>query len=364
MSIDVSSTAVPLGESLDVRGAPQVLELAETSCARRARRGALLPGLALTAVLASLAWWLGRLVPLVGAPVLAIVLGALVRNLYSLPVAVRAGVRFAAQRVLQYSIVALGFGLSLDTVVHTGVQSLAVTGVTLTVAFVTAWGLGQALRVPPRLKVLIGVGTAICGGSAIAATAPIIDADEHETAFAISTIFLFNLVAVLSFPALGHLLGLSNLGFGMWAGTAVNDTSSVVAVAYSYSHVAGDFATVVKLTRSTLIIPVCLVLAAWQSWRHRHHGREFQLQRIFPWFIVWFLVASAARTAGVIPRAWQPDIAVIATFMIVMALTAVGLSSDLRRIAATGARPILLGTGVWAAVALSSLIVQVVLGQS
>lgn len=323
----------------------------------------LLPGVMLTAAVASLAWQIGRWLPLLGAPVCGIVLGVAVRNLRAPAQAFLPGVRFVAQRVLQWSIVLLGFGLSLKTVAHTGMQSLAVTGVTIATAFLVAWALGRVLGVAEHLKVLIGVGTAICGGSAIAAVAPVIGADEHDTAFAISTIFLFNLLAVLIFPPLGHWLHLSDLGFGMWAGTAVNDTSSVVAVAYSWSHVAGDFATVVKLTRSTLILPVCLALAVVQSLRHRHHGVRLSLRRVFPWFILGFLAASAVRTVGWVPREALQGIAAAATFLIVMALSSIGLSSDLRRIAATGMRPILLGTGVWAAVAVSSLLVQAALGQ-
>jgi uncharacterized integral membrane protein (TIGR00698 family) len=229
--------------------------------------------------------------------------------------------------------------------------------------------LGRWLGVDDKLKILIGVGTAICGGSAIAAVTPIIRPEDHDTAFAISTIFLFNIVAVLLFPLLGHMMHLSDLGFGLWAGTAINDTSSVVAAGYSYSKTAGDFATIVKLTRATLIIPVCLVLAFVVAAREKRKAAtsgtasNFSLARIFPWFILWFLVASGIRTAGVIPLAVQPSIHFIAEFLIIVALTAIGLSANLRRMAASGIKPILLGLGVWMAVAVSSLLVQRVIGQ-
>ena len=322
------------------------------------------PGLILAAVIALAALGLGRMLPLVGGPVFGIVLGILVRNLRAPTARFQPGIRFAGRQILQWSIVALGLGLSLHQVARTGLSSLAVTLVTMSAAFVSAYLLGRLLGIPAKLKTLIGVGTAICGGSAIAAVTPIIKPDDHETAFAISTIFLFNLVAVLLFPVLGHLLHLSAQGFGLWAGTAINDTSSVVAAGYSYSKAAGDYATIVKLTRATLIIPVSLALALYEAWRHKQHGAgDFQLSRIFPWFILWFLVASAARTLSLIPVAWQPLIHDGAEFMIIVALTAIGLSSDLRRMASTGMRPILLGLGVWAAVALSSLGVQSLIGQ-
>lgn len=162
---------------------------------------------------------------------------------------------------------------------------------------------------------------------------------------------------------------LSDLGFGLWAGTAINDTSSVVAAGYSYSKTAGDFATIVKLTRATLIIPVCLVLAFVVAAREKRKAANdgsrsnFSLAKIFPWFILWFLVASAVRTAGVIPAAILPAIHVAAEFLIIVALTAIGLSANLRRMAASGIRPILLGLGVWVSVAVSSLLVQKIIGQ-
>ena len=323
-----------------------------------------MPGLLLAVALALLAWWLGRWLPLVGGPVIGILLGIAVRNVAAPGARFTPGIAFAGKRVLQWSIIALGFGLSLTQVAKTGLESLSVMLVTLTVAFLGAWALGRWLGVHDKLKILIGVGTAICGGSAIAAVTPIIKPDEHDTAFAISTIFLFNVVAVLLFPPLGHLLHLSDLGFGLWAGTAINDTSSVVAAGYSYSHAAGDYATIVKLTRATLIIPICLILAFAVAAREKKKGAtDFSLRRIFPWFILWFLVASALRTAGVIPAAMLPVLHVVAEFLIIVALTAIGLSADLRKMIASGARPILLGLGVWAAVSLSSLAVQLLIGQ-
>ncbi|KRE88632.1 hypothetical protein ASG87_08610 [Frateuria sp. Soil773] len=328
-----------------------------------------LPGLLLALGIAVVALGLGRLAPLVGGPVCGIVLGILVRNLVSPGAQFAPGIQFAGKQVLQWSIIALGFGLSLDQVAKTGLESLSVTLITMTVAFLSARALGRLLGVHDKLKILIGVGTAICGGSAIAAVTPIIKPDDHDTAFAISTIFLFNLVAVLLFPLLGHLLHLSDLGFGLWAGTAINDTSSVVAAGYSFSKTAGDYATIVKLTRATLIIPICLALAVMVAMREKRKSNagggtgDFSLAKIFPWFILWFLVASAIRTAGLVPAAIQPAIHAAAEFLIIVALTAIGLSANLRKMASTGPRPILLGLGVWAAVSVSSLVVQLLIGQ-
>lgn len=336
----------------------------------RPRLPTLAPGLALATVIAILAWVLGRQLPLVGGPVFGILIGMAVRQVFAPGERLLPGIAFGGKQVLQWSVIALGFGLSIDQVARVGLESLSVTLLTITAAFVAAWLLGRWLGVADKLKVLIGVGTAICGGSAIAAVTPIIRPDEHDTAFAISTIFLFNVLGVLLFPAVGHWLGLSDQGFGLWAGTAINDTSSVVAAGYIYSHAAGDYATIVKLTRATLIIPICLVLATVVALRERRRQAEegaasagFSLARIFPWFILWFLVASIVRTSGIIPAALLPWTDFFAKFLIIVALTSIGLSADLRRMIASGPAPILLGAGTWAAVALSSLAVQRLIGQ-
>ncbi|TAM88298.1 MAG: YeiH family putative sulfate export transporter [Candidimonas sp.] len=334
-----------------------------SASASRPRAPSRLFGLALAGAVGLLALATGRWMPLIGGPVFGILFGILIRNSIGAGPLFRPGLRFASTQVLQWSIIALGFSLSIQQVARTGMQSLSVTFVTISVAFTSAWLLGKWLKIPSKLRTLIGVGTAICGGSAIAAVTPIIKADEHETAFAISTIFLFNIVAVLTFPLFGHWLHMTDNGFGMWAGTAINDTSSVVAAGFSFSHAAGDYATIVKLTRATLIIPVCLALALYEAWHHKKHGASgFSLARIFPWFILWFLVASIIRSLDILPESWNGGLHFLAEFLIIVALTAIGLSSDLRRMARAGFRPILLGLGVWAAVALSSLMVQHYMG--
>ncbi|MHA3902556.1 YeiH family protein [Castellaniella sp. WN] len=319
-------------------------------------------GLLLAGGLGLAAWWLGARFPLIGGPVFGILLGMVWRNVLGLSPIFIPGVVFSSRQVLKWSIIGLGFGLSLGQVMKTGASSLAVTLVTLCVAFLAAWWLGRWLKLGGHLSTLIGVGTAICGGSAIAAVAPIIKPDDHETALSISTIFLFNVVAVLLFPPLGHWMGLSDSGFGLWAGTAINDTSSVVAAGYSYSAAAGDIATIVKLTRATLIIPICVAIAFWTAWRNQHPETRVSLATIFPWFILWFLAASATRSLDLIPGALLEPLHLLSQFLIIMALTAIGLSSDLRRMALAGARPLLLGLGVWVAVSLSSLSMQLLMG--
>ncbi len=316
----------------------------------------LLPGLLLAVALAVPAWLLGKAVPLIGGPVFAILFGILLAG-WQRPAAFEAGLRFSAKKVLQASIVLLGFEMNLYSVVAVGAQSLLIMLFTLSAAFLTAWLVGRLLELRGNTSILIGVGTAICGGSAIAATAPVIGASDKEVAYSISTIFLFNIAAVFIFPFTGHLLGLSDAGFGMWAGTAINDTSSVVAAGYSYSDAAGSYATIVKLTRTLMIIPVTLALAIYTARRQNAKG-TFNLVKIFPLFVLGFLGASLISTSGVLPTALCLLLAQAGKFCIALAMAAIGLNTHLRQLVHNGVAPLFLGLACWAAVAVVSLLTQ------
>lgn len=324
------------------------------------------PGLVLTVALATVAYLAGTRFPIIGGPVFGILLGMLVQALGFVSATHKPGITFSSKQLLQLSIILLGAGLSLTQIITTGTNSLAVMLSTMATCLLAAWGLGRVLQVSGNLTALIGVGTAICGASAIAAVTPVVEAEEQDVAYAISTIFLFNMLAVLLFPPLGRLLGLSPASFGLWAGTAINDTSSVVAAAYSYGQEAGAFATVVKLTRSTLIIPLALSIAAFRAAQTRRSGAgatKVKVSRLIPWFIIWFLVAALINTLGVIPAPVVKSATVTAKFLIVVALTAVGLSANFRQMAKTGFKPIFMGMALWATVAVTSLVVQRLTGQ-
>ncbi len=320
---------------------------------------ALLPGVGLCILLAVVAIPLGEVFPIIGAPVMGLLLGLVVGNLFTLPNQCHNGIQFGVSQLLKWAIVGLGLKLSIDQLWSVGAGSLSVTLVTLSLAFVTALLLGWWMKLPKRLALLIGAGTAICGGSAIAAIAPIIRANQRDLTLSLTTIFLFNLIAVFLFPAVGHWLGMSDVVFGTWAGTAINDTSSVVAAAYSYSTQAGDIATIVKLTRASLILPVCLVLVAVMAWKHK--GEKQNAAGVFPLFIVGFVVAALIHTLGWLPADVEHGLLGLAEFLLIMALVAVGLNSKLKQLTHAGLKPVLLGLCVWAAVAFSSLFVQGVL---
>ena len=346
----------------------------------------LAPGLLLCIGIALVATWLGRLVPVVGAPVFGIVIGAIIAAFLRPGGATDAGAGWAGKRVLQASVVVLGSGLSIGQVLTTGWQSLPVMLGTLTVALLGAWLIGRALGLTGDVRTLIGVGTGICGASAIAATQSVIRAKSADVVYAIGTIFTFNVIAVLTFPFIGRALGMSNHAFGLWAGTAINDTSSVVAASFSFSAAAGAYGIVVKLTRTLMIIPITIAIAVYQRRKARvaelaavgapettsgvrtdaaapapgtqRPGARISWTSIVPLFLVWFVVVVIVNSLGVIPAAWHPYLSQLGTFMITVALVGIGLGTRVTVLKQAGYKPLALGASLWVLVALASLGLQ------
>lgn len=314
-------------------------------------------GIILSLAIAGTGYGLGRLVPVVGGAVFSIFLGIVIASIWKRPSDFNPGIRFSSKTLLQVAVILLGFEMNVSSVVAVGKQSLWVILVTLTVAFGTILLWGNWLKVRRKLSLLIGVGTAICGGSAIAAASLAIQAKDEDISYSISTIFLFNVLAVFLFPPLGHLLGLSDTGFGMWAGTAINDTSSVVAASYSFSNAAGNFATIVKLTRSLMILPVTLVLAFVYA-RLNKSDTSFSFAKAFPWFVLGFLAAAVLSSSGWIPAQIAHDLVWAGKFLIMAAMAAIGLSTNLQNFITAGPRALALGGITWLFVMLSSLAVQ------
>ena len=272
----------------------------------------LAPGVLLCLALAVPCWLLGKAFPVVGGSVFAILLGMVIALFYRNKSATQAGIAYTSKKILQYAVILLGFGLNLSEIARVGATSLPVILATISTSLIVSFVLHKLMHIPTNISTLVGVGSSICGGSAIAATAPVIDADDDEIAQAISVIFLFNIIAALTFPTLGSVLGLSNEGFGLFAGTAVNDTSSVTATAAAWDgmHPGAntlDQATIVKLTRTLAIIPITLALAVWRTAKAKraggNQGSSFSLKKVFPFFILFFLLPSeintVATTAGV-----------------------------------------------------------------
>lgn len=316
-------------------------------------------------VIAVIAYFLGQALPLVGGPAFGILLGLAVGNSLKPQVINHASFRDSSKLLLAMSLSLLGFGLNLNQVLAVGSDSLLVMGFTLVAAFATAFFIGRYLKISYHMTSLIGMGTAICGGSAIAALAPVIKAPEDDISYAISTIFIYNLAAVFIFPFVAHLIGLTNEGFGLWAGTAINDTSSVLAAAYAFGPEAGDYAAVVKLTRTTLIVPMCLIFALITIKKEKKDQPvNFGLiAKAFPKFILYFLIASAITTSNILPQSVTLNLSFAAKTMIIWALAAVGLGSNFRKMVQNGFRPFLLGLCVWFAVSVTALGVQYFTGR-
>jgi uncharacterized integral membrane protein (TIGR00698 family) len=314
-------------------------------------------------VVAGVAMAVGERLPVLGGPVTAVVLGVLVAAVRRPAPRLAPGLRLAGKPVLQAGVALLGAQLSLSQVLHVGGSSLPVMIGSLAACLLAARVIGRRLGVGGDLRTLIGAGTGICGASAIAAVTPVIGAASAQVAYAISTIFLFNIAAVVVFPLVGHLLGMDPQVFGLFAGTAVNDMSSVVAVATAYGPGAVDDAVVVKLTRALMIIPVCLGLALLAGRRARSApSASVRAAGLVPWFLVAFLLAAAANSAGLVPAAAHPGLKELSVFLITIALSAVGLSTDLTALRRTGPRPLLLGACLWVVVSSSSLALQYAFG--
>lgn len=335
-------------------------------------------GLLLCLAIALPSWFLGKALPVIGGPVFAILLGMAVTLLLKDKSGVQQGITFTSKKVLQYAVILLGFGLNLSVILQTGKQSLPIIVATITTSLVIAYVLHRVMRIPGKISTLVGVGSSICGGSAIAATAPVINADDDEVAQAISVIFFFNVLAAILFPTFGKFLGFdtaSGNAFGVFAGTAINDTSSVTAAAATWDSMWNlgaatlDKAVTVKLTRTLAIIPITLCLAFIRTRKEEKadqaSGQSVSFKDIFPFFILYFIGASVITTIAMgagIPASVFAPIKELSKFFIVLAMSAIGLNTDLVRLIRTGGKPILMGACCWVGITAVSLALQSTLG--
>ncbi|MFC9875716.1 YeiH family protein [Nocardia salmonicida] len=312
------------------------------------RAPALAPGLLLAALLATVATPFGKALPMIGTPVLALgagaVAGMVLRRKDVTGETFGPGLDVARQRLLGPAIVLLGLGLPLGSVMSVGRETAAVLIGTLLVGGVAAFFVGRMLAVDKESATLIAVGTTICGASAIAAATAVLRPDKQRVAYALCTIFIFNVTAVLVYPPMGRALGLSQEAFGLWAGTAINDTSSVLAAGVIFGAGAAQFAVIVKMVRSLAIIPLCVGL---------HVGRrrivevtdlpQPSLRQAIPLFVILFLAASVIAGLGIIPAELTAPLADLSGWLIAAVLAAIGTSLSLARLRTAGPRPLILG---------------------
>lgn len=331
-------------------------------------------GMCLCLLIAIPSWFLGIQFPIIGGAVIAILAGMVVTVFFKNKGDFEAGIKFTSKKILQWAVVLLGFGLNLNVIVETGVQSLPIIICTIATSLIIAFAIHKAMKVPSKISTLVGVGSSICGGSAIAATAPVIDADDEEVAQAISVIFFYNVLAAIIFSSLGQVLGFSTISgdaFGIFAGTAVNDTSSVTAAASTWDSMWGlgtatlDKAVTVKLTRTLAIIPITLVLALYRGRKESTSGQKVSLKKIFPFFILYFVGASVITTIAInagVSSAFFSPIKTLSKFFIVWAMAAIGLNTDIVKLVKTGGKPLFLGACCWIGITGVSLLMQHFLG--
>lgn len=331
-------------------------------------------GLLLCLAIAVPSWFLGKKFPIVGGAVIAILAGMIVTLFIKDKTNFEAGIKFTSKKILQWAVILLGFGMNLSVILQTGAQSLPIILCTIATSLIIAFVLHKVMHIPGKISTLVGVGSSICGGSAIAATAPVIDADDEEVAQAISVIFFFNVLAAIIFPYFGQLIGFatnSGEAFGIFAGTAVNDTSSVTAAAATWDAMWNlgsetlDKAVTVKLTRTLAIIPITLVLAFIRMKKGSGEEKKVSFKSIFPFFILYFVAASIITTVavslGVDASVFHP-IKELSKFFIVLAMAAIGLNTNIVKLIKTGGKPIIMGACCWVGITAVSLIMQHVMG--
>ena len=331
-------------------------------------------GILVCMIIAIPSWFLGKQFPIIGGAVIAILAGMMVTLFLKDKGNMEKGIKFVSKKILQWAVILLGFGMNLSVVIETGAQSLPIIVCTIATALLISYVLSKVMHIPSKISTLVGVGSSICGGSAIAATAPVIDADDEEVAQAISVIFFFNVLAALIFPYFGQLIGMdtsSGVAFGIFAGTVVNDTSSVTAAASTWDAMWGlgsatlDKAVTVKLTRTLAIIPITLVLAFIRTKKESGEGTRVSMKQIFPFFILYFIGASVITTVAIslgAPASVFKPMKELSKFMIVLAMAAIGLNTDIVKLVKTGGKPIIMGGCCWVGITAVSLVLQHFLG--
>lgn len=331
-------------------------------------------GYLICVVIAIIAYIIGIYLPIIGGPVIAILLGMIITFFIKDRTKIASSTKFISKKVLQFAIILLGFGLDLNVVIKTGAESLPIIASTICISLIVSFILGKVLHVSKNTSTLVGVGSSICGGSAIAATAPVIHAEDDDVAQAISVIFFFNVIAALLFPHLGTWLGFNhNSGnvFGIFAGTAINDTSSVTAAASTWDSMYNlgtqtlEKAVTVKLTRTLAIIPITLVLGIMQAKKENGAHSKISIKKVFPMFILYFIIASIITTIclhfGVSSIVFSP-FKTVSKFLIILAMAAIGLNSNIIKLFKSSGKPLIIGLCCSVSITLVSLLMQFLLG--
>lgn len=333
-----------------------------------------LPGIFIAILIAICARWIESMIPihLIGDSVIALFFGMAINQIKKPNIMIQSGLKFTSKKILKFSIILLGASLSIGTILNVGRMSLAVMVFTLLTCFGGGYFIGKWLGLDWKLSNMISAGTGICGGSAIAAMAPVINAEDKDVAYAMSATFIFDMAMVILFPLLGHAMGLSDIAYGLWTGTAVNDTSSVVAAGYAYSEAAGDFATMVKLTRTLSIIPTVLIFSLINvklniksettSGITNIPQSKVKITSLFPWFILAFVGMSLINSVGLIPVTVSAGMKNISKFLMVSALAAIGMNTDFQEMKKSGINPMIHGLIISTLVVIVAITIIYIIG--
>lgn len=352
-------------------GPDDVLTLPSQKPAVPKAKTSVLPGLGLTVLLTIVAIWGSELPfwPLtlpggrhpIEAVMLAIILGILLNNLWRVPKTCVPGIKFSVKKILPLGIILLGARLDFNSIIKVGAASMGLSVVEASVAFLLFLWLSRQFKLPRKLGLLLTIGTAICGGTAIVATAPVIEATESEVVFAVATVSMLGLVLMFTMPVVGTALGLSSKAFGVWAGLSIHQAPQVIAAGFAYSQEAGVTGTIVKLARVCLLAPMVFIVGIMHArGEARANGgaakKNINYLKLFPMFVFGFMATALLRTLGLLPDLTFPDahhlggggavplasvFEIISKYCIVISMGAVGLETNMIAMKQTGPKPFL-----------------------
>ena len=308
------------------------------------------PGLALTAAIAAMAFALRQIsyLSVLSPIILSIALGMSLRNITGLPALAQPGVTFSMRRILRFAIVLLGLQLTASQLVEVGATGIAIIAATLVATFLFTVQLGRLIGVDRKLAELIAAGTSICGASAVIATNTVTRAADEDVAYAVACVTVFGSIAMFAYPLLPGLLQLDPHAYGLWSGASIHEIAQVVAAAFQDGKAAGEFGTIAKLARVTMLAPVVISLGFLAARKARRNGSDASTASPpLPWFVLGFIAMVGINSLIAIPAEARSVIVTLTTFLLAMALAAMGLETDIRKLCAKGLRPLALGASAF-----------------
>lgn len=339
--------------------APSLVSNADLITPQRRRVLTILPGLLMASTIAASGYLLRQFPGMTtfSPLILAILIGTAFHNLVGTPAIAKAGVAFSMRRLLRFGIILLGFQLTVSQVIEVGQRGVLIIAATLASTFLFTVWMGKLLGVDRKLAQLIAAGTSICGASAVIATNTVTNADDEDVAYAVACVTIFGSVAMFVYPLLPTLLHLDPRAFGLWSGASIHEIAQVVAAAFQDGKAAGEFGTIAKLSRVMLLAPtvIALGLMASRSTASRDPGSPASARPPMPWFVLGFVAIVALNSLITVPLATKAEIAAITTFLLAVALAAMGLETDIRKLTTRGIRPALLGAIAFLFIACFSL---------